>query len=214
MRAVLMGPPSAGKGTQAARLGTELKVPHISTGDMFRAAIAAGTELGRQARGFMEAGKLVPDEVTMGIVRVRLAHEDAQSGFVLDGFPRTVPQAEGLSKILASQGVKLDAVVLIDVPEDELIRRATGRRICQECGRVYHVEWNPPPGDACECGGALVQRKDDSPETVTERLATYRAQTEPLRDYYSVEGSLAVVDGMGDPDEVHRRIVRVLGRCS
>lgn len=214
MRAVLMGPPSAGKGTQAARLGMEFGVPHISTGDMFRAAIAAGTELGRQARGFMEAGKLVPDEVTMGIVRERLGQGDARSGFVLDGFPRTVPQAEGLREILANQGVKLDVVVLIEVPEDELIRRATGRRICPECGRVYHVEWNPPPGHACACGVALVQRKDDSPETVKERLATYRTQTEPLRDYYSAEGSLAVVDGTGDPDEVHRRIVCALGRCS
>jgi adenylate kinase len=214
MRAVLMGPPSAGKGTQAARLGTEFGVPHISTGDMFRAAIAAGTDLGQQARGFIEAGKLVPDDVTMGIVRERLAEADARLGFVLDGFPRTVPQAEGLGEILASQDVKLDVVVLIEVPEEELIRRATGRRICQQCGRVYHIEWNPPPGHACECGGALVQRKDDSPETVKERLATYRTQTEPLRDYYSAEGSLAVVDGTGDPDEVHRRIVRVFEGCS
>jgi len=213
MRAVLMGPPSAGKGTQAVRLAAEFGVPHISTGDMFRAAIAAGAELGRRAQGFIEAGKLVPDDVTLGIVCERLAEADAMSGFILDGFPRTVPQAEGLEDILRAQGVRLDAVVLIEVPEDVLVRRVTGRRVCEKCGRVYHMEWNPPPGSACECGGLVTQRKDDLPETVKERLATYRTQTEPLRDYYDSEGSLVVVNGTGDPDEVFRRITRALGRC-
>lgn len=208
-----MGPPSAGKGTQAARLAAEFNVPHISTGAMFRSAIAAGSALGRQAQEFIEAGKLVPDDITMGIVQERLAQADARAGFILDGFPRTVPQAEGLARILTGQSVTIDAVVLIEVPEDELIRRAAGRRTCEKCGRVYHVEWNPPPGSDCECGGALVQRKDDLPDTVKARLVTYRTQTEPLKDHYSSQGRLAIVDGMGDPDEVHRRIMRAFGRC-
>ena len=214
MRLVLMGPPGAGKGTQAVALSSEYDVPHISTGDMFRAAVAAGTQLGLTARRYMDAGELVPDEVTLGIVRERLAQPDAARGFILDGFPRTVPQASGLQEALRDGNIQLDAVVLIDVPDAELAKRAVGRRVCRECGRVWHVEFNPPPGDACSCGGELIQRDDDRAETVMRRLFAYHEQTEPLWGYYESLGLLLSVDGMGGPEAVRRRILDALERCN
>ncbi|MGI6131863.1 MAG: adenylate kinase [Bacillota bacterium] len=214
MRLVLMGPPGAGKGTQAVGLSREYGVPHISTGDMFRAAVAAGSQLGLEARRYMDAGDLVPDEVTLGIVRERLAQPDVASGFILDGFPRTIPQASGLQEALRDSNLQLDAVVLIDVPDAELVKRAVGRRVCRECGRVWHVEFNPPPGGACSCGGELIQRDDDRAETVMKRLSAYHEQTEPLKGYYASLGLLLSVDGMGGPEAVHRRVFDALGRCN
>jgi adenylate kinase len=214
MRLVLMGPPGAGKGTQAVGLSQEYGVPHISTGDMFRAAVAAGTQLGLAARRYMDAGQLVPDEITLGIVRERLTQPDAARGFVLDGFPRTVPQASGLREVLRGSNLQLDAVVLIDVPDAELVKRAVGRRVCRECGRVWHVEFNPPPGDTCSCGGELIQRDDDRAETVVKRLGAYHEQTEPLKGYYSNLGLLLQVDGTGGPESVRKRIADALGRCN
>ncbi len=214
MRLVLMGPPGAGKGTQAVGLAREYGVPHISTGDMFRAAVAAGSELGMEARRYMDAGRLVPDEVTLGIVRERLSQADAASGFVLDGFPRSVAQAGGLQEILRGSGWELDGVILIDVPDSELVRRAVGRRVCRQCGRAWHVEFSPPPGDVCSCGGELLQRNDDRADTVAKRLETYREQTEPLIGYYADLGLLLSVDGMGDPESVRGRIMEALRRCN
>ncbi len=214
MRLVLMGPPGAGKGTQAVELSREYGVPHVSTGDMFRAAVAAGTRLGLAARRYMDAGELVPDEVTLGIVRARSAQFDVAGGFILDGFPRTVPQASGLQEALCASDLKLDAVILIDVPDTELVRRAVGRRVCRECGRVWHVEFNPPPGDACCCGGELIQRDDDRAETVMKRLGAYHEQTELLKGHYANLGLLLSVDGTGGPECVRERIADALGRCN
>ena len=213
LRIVLMGPPGAGKGTQAVSISRHYGVPHISTGDMFRAAIASGREVGARARAYMEQGKLVPDDVTMGIVRERLAESDASRGFVFDGFPRTLPQARELDAILGELGHKLDAVVLIEVPEEELVRRAVGRRVCAACNRLWHTEFNPPPAGVCSCGATLAVRPDDCAETVTARLAVYRNQTEPLSDYYGVAGVLKAVDGSATPAEVEARIFRALGEC-
>jgi adenylate kinase len=178
---------------------------------MFRAAVAAGTPLGITAKGYMDTGRLVPDEVTLGIARERLGAPDAREGFILDGFPRTVPQAVELDDILAAREQALNAVVLVEVADDELVRRALGRVVCGECGKVYHTEFNPPPSGGCCSGGVLVHRADDSAETVRARLATYRAQTEPLREYYSQRDLLRVVDGVGSPDEVFQRIEDALG---
>lgn len=214
MRLVLMGPPGAGKGTQAVGLSREYGALHISTGDMFRAAVAAQTELGLAARRYMDAGELVPDQVTLGIVRERLAQPDVACGFILDGFPRTVPQASGLQEVLRGSGLGLDAVVLIDAPDTELVKRTVGRRVCRECGRVWHVEFNPPPGDACSCGGELILRDDDRAETVMKRLSAYHQQTEPLKDYYAGLGLLLSVDGTGGPESVRKRILDALGRCN
>ncbi len=210
MRLVLMGPPGAGKGTQAVGLSHEYGVPHISTGDMFRAAVAAGSALGMEARRYMDAGRLVPDDVTLGIVRERLSQDDAARGFVLDGFPRTVPQARELQAVLQGSGLKLDGVITIDVPDAELVRRAVGRRVCPECGRAWHVEFNPPPDGVCSCGAELIQRDDDTPDTVAKRLETYREQTEPLKSFYASLGLLLSVDGMGDPESVRERVSSVL----
>jgi adenylate kinase len=162
----------------------------------------------------MDAGQLVPDEITLGIVRERLTQPDAARGFVLDGFPRTVPQASGLREVLRGSNLQLDAVVLIDVPDAELVKRAVGRRVCRECGRVWHVEFNPPPGDTCSCGGELIQRDDDRAETVVKRLGAYHEQTEPLKGYYSNLGLLLQVDGTGGPESVRKRIADALGRCN
>ena len=214
MRLVLIGPPGAGKGTQAVGLSREYGVPHISTGDMFRAAVAEKTPLGLAARRYMDAGELVPDEVTLGIVQERLKQPDAALGFILDGFPRTVPQASGLQAAMQEGGLQLDAVVLIDVPDAELVKRAVGRRVCRECGRVWHVEFNPPPADRCSCGGELIQRDDDRAETVMRRLRASPEQTEPLKEYYAERGLLLSVDGMGGPELVRRRMFDALGRCN
>lgn len=197
MHILLMGPPGAGKGTQAAELVKEFAIPHISTGDMFRAAIKEGTALGREAKGYMDQGKLVPDSVTIGIVRERLAKDDCKKGFILDGFPRTVEQADALDGILKDLGLSLTRVLNINVPAADLIERATGRRICKKCGATYHVKFNPPKKEGvCDaCGGELFQRADDTAETMKNRLSVYEASTKPLIDYYEKAGVYTEVDG-------------------
>ena len=212
MHILLMGPPGAGKGTQAANLVKKFAIPHISTGDMFRAAVKEGTELGKQAKACMDAGKLVPDEVTIGIVRERLAKPDCKKGFILDGFPRTVEQADALKKILADIDIQLKRVLNINVPAAELIERAVGRRICRKCGATYHVKFNPvkQEGICDECGGELYQRADDSEETMKNRLSVYEAQTRPLIDYYQTAGLYTEIDGRQAIDKVFADIVESL----
>jgi adenylate kinase len=208
-RLIMLGPPGAGKGTQAKRLSAKLEIPQISTGDMLRAAVAAGTEMGKAAQGYMSRGDLVPDEVVVGIVRDRLAEEDAAGGFILDGFPRTVPQAEALEKA----GVSLDAVIEVQVDDALLVGRITGRISCRGCGAMYHVEHNPPAKEGvCDaCGGTdLYVRADDKEEVVRSRLKSYYAKTAPLVGFYKERGVLKVVDGVGDLDQVQARIQAVL----
>ncbi|TWH58564.1 adenylate kinase [Desulfitobacterium sp. LBE] len=209
MRAILMGPPGAGKGTQAADLITRYQIPHISTGDMFRAAIKAGTALGMKAKEYMDAGSLVPDEVTIGIVAERLAEPDCSKGFLLDGFPRTVAQADALDKILTQLKMNLDGVINIEVPEAKLLERLTGRRICRQCGGTYHMVFNPPASEAvCDkCGGELYQRSDDTLETAKNRLQVYNDQTQPLIDYYREKGLLKEINGDQDIAQVLQDIV-------
>ena len=210
MRLVLMGPPGAGKGTQGERLEEILGVPRYATGDMLRAARREGTEMGRRAAEYMDAGELVPDEVILGIVREALARPEAAGGWVLDGFPRTLPQAEGLAGILAERDESLDAVLYLDVPEEELVRRLSGRRVCDECGLVTHVDdlSKDEDGARCpECGGELVQREDDRPETVRRRLEVYRDETEPVLAWYrSSSVPVRRVDGTGTVDRVTERL--------
>ncbi len=212
MHILLMGPPGAGKGTQAANLVEKFQIPHISTGDMFRAAVKEGTELGKQAKACMDAGQLVPDEVTIGIVGERLAKSDCKKGFILDGFPRTVDQADALAKILAGIGIKLTGALNINVPAEELIARAVGRRICKKCGATYHVQFKPTAKDGiCDvCGGETYQRADDSEETMKNRLAVYEAQTKPLVDYYQAAGLYKLVDGSQAMDKVFADVVASL----
>ena len=212
MHILLMGPPGAGKGTQAANLVKEFAIPHISTGDMFRAAVKEGTELGKQAKACMDSGKLVPDAVTIGIVKERLAKPDCEKGFILDGFPRTVEQADALSKILPEIGLKLTRVLNINVPAAELIERAVGRRICKKCGATYHIKFNPTKveGVCDECGGELYQRADDSEATMKNRLSVYEAQTKPLIDYYQKAGLYTEIDGRQAIDKVTSDLVNVL----
>ena len=212
MHILLMGPPGAGKGTQAANLVKEFAIPHISTGDMFRAAVKEGTELGKQAKACMDAGKLVPDEVTIGIVRERLAKPDCEKGFILDGFPRTVEQADALTGILKEIGLKLTRVLNINVPAAELIERAVGRRICKKCGATYHIKFNPTKVEGiCDaCGGELFQRADDSEKTMKSRLSVYEAQTKPLIEYYQKAGLYTEVDGRQAIDKVFADVVKSL----
>ncbi len=212
MHILLMGPPGAGKGTQAANLVKEFAIPHISTGDMFRAAVKEGTELGKQAKACMDSGKLVPDAVTIGIVKERLAKPDCEKGFILDGFPRTVEQADALSKILPEIGLKLTRVLNINVPAADLIERAVGRRICKKCGATYHIKFNPTKveGVCDECGGDLYQRADDSEATMKNRLSVYEAQTKPLIDYYQKAGLYTEIDGRQAIDKVTSDLVNVL----
>lgn len=204
MNIVLMGLPGAGKGTQADKIVEKYAIPHISTGDMFRAAIKEGTELGLKAKSFMDEGALVPDEVTIGIVRERLSKPDCENGFLLDGFPRTVPQAEALDVLLADLNKDVEHVLNIQVEQEELIKRLTGRRICKECGTAYHLIFNPPINDGvCDKdGGELYQRADDNPETVTNRLEVNMKQTQPLLDYYSNKGVLTNINGQQDIHKV------------
>ena len=200
MNLVLMGLPGAGKGTQAEKIVEKYGIPHISTGDMFRAAIKEGTELGLQAKSFMDQGNLVPDEVTIGIVRERLSKEDCTEGFLLDGFPRTVAQAEALENILSDLNKKIDYVINIDVDQEFLMERLTGRRICKSCGSTYHLVFNPPAkDDVCDrCGGELYQRADDNAETVQNRLEVNQKQTKPLLDFYEGKGYLRNINGQQD----------------
>lgn len=212
MQILLMGPPGAGKGTQAVKLVEKFSIPQISTGDMFRAAVKEGTELGKKAKACMEAGTLVPDEVTVGIVRERLAKDDCKNGFILDGFPRTVEQAEELQKILEELGMSLTKVLNIHVPAEHLIERAVGRRICKTCGATYHVKFNPPKSDnVCDnCGGQLYQRADDNEETMKKRLSVYEESTRPLIDYYKKVGVYAEIDGRQPIENVTEELVNVL----
>ncbi|MGI6551672.1 MAG: adenylate kinase [Bacillota bacterium] len=214
MRLLLMGPPGAGKGTQAEQLSNRLSVPHISTGDMFRNALQEGTELGKKAKEYMDKGELVPDEVTVGIVKERLTAGDCSKGFLLDGFPRTVAQAEALDRILSEMGLKLAAVINLDVPDAQLIARLTGRRLCRECGASFHLIFNSPSREGiCDaCGGELYQRSDDSEETATNRLQVYHQNTAPLIDYYRQQGLLQQVDGERPIPEVLKSIGQCLGR--
>ena len=212
MHILLMGPPGAGKGTQAANLVKEFTISHISTGDMFRAAIKAGTELGKQAKACIDAGNLVPDEITIGIVRERLSRDDCKKGFILDGFPRTVEQADALTEILSDLGLKLKSVLDVNVPSAELVERAVGRRICKSCGATYHIKFNPSKveGVCDECGGELFQRPDDTEETMKNRLSVYDAQTKPLIDYYTKAGLYVEVDGRQEIGKVFADIVDIL----
>lgn len=197
MNIILMGPPGAGKGTQADLIKGNYPIPHISTGDMFRDAVTNGTVLGKEAQKYMESGQLVPDEVTIGIVKERLAHGDCEQGFMLDGFPRTTVQAEALDQVLTSMGKQIEAVINISVPEELLYERMSGRISCKDCKTVYHLTFNPPAkaGVCDKCGGELVQRADDRGDTVKKRLQVYAEQTNPLIDYYQKQGNLYNIDG-------------------
>lgn len=209
---VLMGLPGAGKGTQAERIVDKYHIPHISTGDMFRAAIKEGTELGLKAKSFMDKGELVPDEVTIGIVRERLSKKDCEDGFLLDGFPRTVPQAEALEAILSDLNKQIDFCVNIQVDKDILMERLTGRRICKNCGATYHLVFNPPasPGVCDRCGGELYQRADDNEDTVQNRLEVNIKQTQPLLDFYEQKGYLRTINGQQDINKVFADIENLL----
>ena len=212
MHILLMGPPGAGKGTQAAELVKEFNIPHISTGDMFRAAMKEGTEMGKLAKSYIDAGNLVPDSVTVGIVRDRLAQDDCKKGFILDGFPRTVEQADALTKILEELSLNLTRVVDITVPNSALVERAVGRRICKACGATYHVKFNPTKSEGiCDvCGGELYQRADDTEETMTNRLSVYDASTKPLIDYYEKAGIYSRIDGSQEIGKVFADVVDCL----
>ena len=214
MRVVLVGPPGAGKGTQAQFIASHLSIPKVSTGDIFRDNVSVGTELGRQAKAFMNRGDLVPDEVTVAMVASRLQEDDAQAGFLLDGFPRNVPQAETLKKMLADWGLRLELVLELVVDHDEVIRRLSGRRTCRKCGRVWHVAFDPPSvtGKCDECGGELFQRDDDREETIRHRLEVYQIQTQPLISYYADEGTLLGIDATGPVDDVTDRALIALRR--
>jgi adenylate kinase len=212
MRLVLVGAPGAGKGTQAKFMAKHFDIPSISTGDIFRANIKARSDLGMAAKRYMDAGELVPDEVTIGIVRDRIAQDDAKKGFLLDGFPRTVPQAEALDRMLAELGTQLDAVLELQVEDDEVVRRLSGRRTCRSCGHVWHVEFDPPtkPGVCDVCGGQLFQRDDDLPETIRRRLEVYNEQTAPLVGFYSRAGLLREIPAQGPVDEITTRAIAAL----
>lgn len=207
MRMILVGPPGAGKGTQAARLVDTFRIPHISSGDMFRAEVKSGSELGQQLDSHMKGGGLVPDDVTIPIVLKRITQADAAQGFMLDGFPRTRPQAEALDAAMTKAGVKLDAVVLIEVPDALLEERAVNRRSDPETGTIYHLKYNPPPADIA---GRLVHRADDTKEAVDKRIAKYHSETAPIIPFYLEKGILRRVDGVGDPNEITDRIKTAL----
>ena len=213
MKIVMLGAPGAGKGTQAKMIVEKYQIPQISTGDIFRANIKNGTELGKKAKTYMDQGALVPDELVVDLVVDRLAKDDCKNGYVLDGFPRTIPQAEALTAALAANGEKLDYAIDVEVPDENIVSRMSGRRACVNCGGTYHIVFNPTKVEGiCDaCGGKLILRDDDKPETVQHRLSVYHAQTQPLIDYYKSEGILKSVDGTKKMDEVFGDIVAILG---
>ena len=207
MKIIFLGAPGAGKGTQADILSKRLGIPTISTGNIIREALKTGTEMGLKAKKFIEAGELVPDEVVIGIIKERLAKSDCQNGFILDGFPRTVPQAKALDEM----GIELDRVISIEVSDDTIVERMSGRRVCAKCGATYHLLYNPSKcGENCECGEKLTVLRDDAPEVVLSRLEVYHTTTEPLKDFYSEKGILRLVDGIGSVEEITLRTVSAL----
>ena len=213
MKIIMLGAPGAGKGTQAQKIAAKYGIPHISTGDIFRANIKNGTELGLKAKSYMDAGGLVPDEITIGMLLDRIHQADCENGYVLDGFPRTIPQAESLTEALKKNGESIDFAVNVDVPDENIISRMSGRRACLNCGATYHIVYNAPKKEGvCDaCGQELVLREDDKPKTVKKRLDVYHDQTQPLIDYYKKEGVLAEVDGTKDMEEVFQNIAAILG---
>ena len=213
MKIVMLGAPGAGKGTQAKMIAAKYQIPHISTGDIFRANIKNGTELGKKAKSYMDQGLLVPDELTVDLVIDRLAQDDCKNGYILDGFPRTIPQAEALDAALAKLGEKMDYAIDVDVPDKNIVSRMSGRRACTGCGATYHIVYNPSKkGECCEvCGEKLILRDDDKPETVQKRLNVYHEQTQPLIDYYTKQSILRTVDGTQDMNDVFAEIVKILG---
>ena len=213
MKIVMLGAPGAGKGTQAKKIAAKYNIPHVSTGDIFRANIKGGTELGKEAKSYMDAGKLVPDELTVRILLDRVAEEDCRNGYVLDGFPRTIPQAEVLDKELNKAGEKIDYAINVEVPDENIVDRMSGRRGCPKCGASYHIKYIPPKQEGiCDsCGTELVLRDDDKPETVKNRLDVYHKQTQPLIEYYGNKGVLKEVDGTVAMNEVFASIVSILG---
>lgn len=212
MKIVMLGAPGAGKGTQAKKISEKYSIPHISTGDIFRANIKENTELGQKAKTYMDKGLLVPDELVVDLVVDRLSQDDAKKGYVLDGFPRTIPQAKALDEALEKIGEKLDYAINVDVPDENIVRRMSGRRACVSCGGTYHIKYNPTKTEGvCDaCGGELVLRDDDKPETVKKRLDVYHEQTQPLIDYYKESGVLKDVDGTVDLEDVFAAIVSIL----
>ena len=213
MKIVMLGAPGAGKGTQAKMIADKYSIPHVSTGDIFRANIKEGTALGLEAKSYMDQGKLVPDELTVRILLDRVAKDDCKNGYVLDGFPRTIPQAEVLKDALAKQNDKIDFAIDVDVPDENIVKRMSGRRACVTCGATYHIEHVPPKkeGICDKCGSELILRDDDKPETVLNRLKVYHEQTQPLIDFYNKEGILKTVDGTIDVKDVFANIVKILG---
>lgn len=213
MKIVLLGPPGAGKGTQAKSISNRYSIPHISTGDIFRKNISENTPLGVEAKSYMDNGQLVPDEVTINMVKDRLKQDDCKNGYLLDGFPRTVQQAEALDNFLTEREESIDTALLIEVPKEFILERMTGRRVCPSCGASYHVKFNPPTKDGkCDlCGSDVIQRKDDTEETVKERLDVYENQTQPLIDFYKNKKQLSVVDGTQAINEVFENICKILG---
>ena len=213
MKIIMLGAPGAGKGTQAKKIAAKYGIPHISTGDIFRANIKNGTELGKKAKTYMDQGLLVPDELVVDLVVDRVNQEDCENGCVLDGFRRTIPQAEALDKALAAQGQKMDYAIDVDVPDENIVRRMGGRRACVGCGATYHLEYAPTRQEGiCDvCGGELILRDDDKPETVLKRLGVYHEQTQPLIEYYTNQGILKTVDGTVDMEDVFAAIVSILG---
>ncbi len=213
MKLVLLGAPGAGKGTQAKKLIEKFGIPQISTGDLLRAAVGEGTELGKEAKSYMDKGELVPDRVVLGMVEERLSQDDCKNGYILDGFPRNTAQAEALDKMLDDLGMPLDAALNVDVPTEDLMKRLTGRRTCRECGQMYNIYFSPPAeeGKCDKCGGELFQRDDDQEETISKRLEVYQEQTAPLIDYYGSRGILKTVKGTGDINEIFANVIETLG---